>query len=75
VAARLFVDVGVISHAYEITEIENHNACGMSHDGAMLIERTTSPMRAPPASRWRELPPGFDAARMRSGGHAGHHQR
>ena len=30
----------------EITEIENHNTYGVWHDGAVLIERTTSPMRA-----------------------------
>jgi hypothetical protein len=54
----------------EITEIENHNSYRVWHDAAVLIERTTSPMCAAPASFWREVPPGLtrtDATRWTCG--------
>ena len=59
----------------EITGIENHNTYRVWHDGAVLIERTTLPMRTAARVLLARGAAGLDAARMRSGGHAGHHQR
>jgi hypothetical protein len=51
----------------EITEIENHNTYRVWHDGAVLIEWTTSPMRAAARVLLARGAVGLDAARMRSG--------